>query len=336
MAINSSVIYRSIVTSKFRTERMITFFKTVNDNTDGTTLYVTFGKGDAWSDNESAAGFAPPYPADNEDSVVDIWTNMMGAVKVPSSMLDCVIPRKDWGDSRFAGSNSFSIGDIVCTNTASYNKTDSSAGWLVYKCVDVPAEGVCSIGEIADKDKCMQLGGEWTASTPSTVSPSGRGDTNGTNIVTGDGYEWEYLYEIPADVSINKCTNEYVVVPWPEQIQQDPSSWGYQNNLSWQPNDYGVIYRVKANMVRFTAYLDSINFPQFSLPGNKGFRQLSIISNPLEKKAMPNDPNVKCTKSSYISTQMDRQSGEIIYMENRQPIIRSMDQTEQISIIFEF
>ena len=102
MATNSSVIYRSIVTSKFRTEKMLTFYKTVNDDTDGTTLYVTFGKGDAWADNESAVGFAPPYPADDADSIVDIWTNMMGAVKVPNSMLDCVIPRKDWGYQRYA------------------------------------------------------------------------------------------------------------------------------------------------------------------------------------------------------------------------------------------
>lgn len=335
MATNSSVIYRSIITAKFRTEKMYTFYKTVNDDADGTTLYVSFGKGDAWADNESAVGFAPPYPADDTDSVVDVWSNMMGAVKIPYSMLDCVIPRRDWGDSNYANSNSFSIGDIVVSNSGSYNKTDSSSGWLVYKCVDIPSEGVCSIADITDKNECITIGGTWTASTQSTVTPHGTGDTNG-NVDTGDGYLWEYLYEIPADVSINKCTNEYIVVPWPDQIEQDPASWGYANNLTWQQDDYGLIYRIKANMVRFTAYLDSINFPQFSLPGNKGFRQLSIITNPLEAKVNASDPNVKCLNSSYIATNMFRQSGEMIYIENRQPVIRAMDQTEQVAVVFEF
>ncbi|WWS25395.1 hypothetical protein vBKpnAMK6_00457 [Klebsiella phage vB_Kpn_AM_K6] len=48
----------------------------------------------------------------------------------------------------------------------------------------------------------------------------------------GDGYLWEYLYEIPADVSINRCTNEYIVVPWPEEIEESPARWGFQNNLT--------------------------------------------------------------------------------------------------------
>ena len=83
-----STIYRAIITSKFRTEKMYTFYKSIGPGTDQNTLYVSFGKSTPWPDNESEPGFAPPYPADNEDGVVDIWTNMMGAVKIESSMLD--------------------------------------------------------------------------------------------------------------------------------------------------------------------------------------------------------------------------------------------------------
>lgn len=143
-------------------------------------------------------------------------------------------------------------------------------------------------------------------------------------------------FEIPPDVSINRCTNEYIVVPWPEELKEDPARWGYEDNLTWQQDDFGLIYRVKANTIRFKAYLDSVYFPEAALPGNKGFRQISIITNPLEAKAHPNDPNVKAEKDYYDPEDLMRHSGEMIYMENRPPIIMAMDQTEEINILFTF
>lgn len=332
---DSSVIYRAIVTSKFRTEKMHNFYQTMGDGTDKNTIYLTFGRSTPWADNESEAGFAPPYPSDNTDGVVDMWTNMMGAVKILPSMLDAITPRKDWGDINYPNPKNFHIGDIVVSNSAPYNRTDAGKGWMVYRCVDIPTAGTCSISQIKNKDECTKLGGLWTTTAESLYAPSGTGDTNGL-VDLGDGYLWEFLYEIPADVSINRCTNEYIVVPWPDEVKDDPSRWGYQNNLTWQQDDYGVIYRVKANTIRFKAYLDSVYFPKASLPGNTGFRQLSLVVNPLEVKLKPNDPNVKATDLNYTVLQLDRQSGEMIYMENRPPIIRAMDQSEEVNIIFEF
>lgn len=330
----NSTIYRAVITSKFRTEKMYTFYKSIGDGLDKNTMFVSFGKGDPWAQNESEPGFAPPYPSDSEDGVVDIWTNMMGSVKVDPSMLDCVRPRLDWGDPRY-GNQTFLLGDIVVSNNAPYNQTEAGVGWMVYKCVGVPEEGLCSIGNLSNKTECLSLGGVWTPSKTSNITPRGRGDTNGL-VDTMDGYLWEYLYEIPPDVSINRCTNEYIVIPWPDEIKEAPNRWGYQNNISWQQNDFNIIYRMKANTVRFKAYLDSVYFPEFSLPGNKGFRQIALISNPLEAKVTPNAPNVKAEKGYYTVIDLERQSGEVIYMENRQPVIRSMDQTEEISLIFEF
>ncbi|AHY25139.1 baseplate wedge subunit [Pectobacterium bacteriophage PM2] len=335
---NSTVVYRSIITSKFRTEKMYNFYQSIGDTEDKNTLYVTFGRAQPWAQNENDPGFAPPYPVDDSKGIEDMWTNMMGSVKVMKSMLDSVIPRKDWGDVRYPNPRNFQVGEIVVTNSAPYNRTDAGSGWMVYRCVDIPEEGTCSIYELTNKLECSKLGGKWTSSVDSMIPPSGTRDTESDSgfIDTGDGYLWEYLYEIPPDVSINRCTNEYIVVPWPEEVKEDPIRWGYENNLSWQEDDYGVIYRVKANTVRFKAFLDSIYFPEFSLPGNKGFRQISIISNPLEKKNIPSDPNVKAEKTYYDAVDLSRHSGEMIYMENRPPVIRSMDQTEELNILFEF
>lgn len=332
---SDSVIYRSIVTSKFRTEKMLTFYESVGNGSNQNTIYLTFGRDTPWAANENDVGFAPPYPADNTKGVVDVWTNMLGAVKIQQSLLDSVVPRKDWGDVRYANSRVFQIGEIIVTNTAPYNRAPGSEGWMVYKVVDVPTEGTCSVDSIGDKAECIQIGGKWTSTVTSVWAPSGRGDTEGL-VDTGDGYLYEYMYEIPPDVSINRCTNEYIVVPWPDEIKADPTRWGFQNQLTWQQDDYGLIFKMKSVLMRFKAYFDSVYFPKASVLGNKGFRQISMIMNPLEAKKKPTDANVKATKDNYSLEQLFRHSGEMIYIENRQPIIRSMDQTEEINIVFSF
>ncbi|WBF78765.1 baseplate protein [Acinetobacter phage vB_AbaM_DLP2] len=332
---DSSMVYRAIITSKFRTEKMLNFYKSIGDGPNDNTIYLTFGRDTPWSPSENEPGFAPPYPVDNPAGVTDVWTNILGAVKVQQSYLDAVVPRKDWGDRRYPNPLTFHIGDIVVTNTMPNNRAPSAEGWMVYKVVDVPEDGTCSISSITEKMECLKLGGKWTPGVESFFPPTGRGDTEGM-VDTGDGYKWEYLYEIPPDVSINRCTNEYIVVPWPDEIAADPKRWGYQNNLTWQQDDYGLLFRIKAVIMRFKAYLDSVYFPEASVLGNKGFRQISMIMNPLEAKSDPTEPNKKATKNYYGKTGLFRHSGEMVYIENRQPIIRALDQTEEVSIFFEF
>lgn len=332
---SSSMVYRSIVTSKFRTEKMLTFYSNIGSGKDQNTIYLTFGKNTPWASNENEPGFAPPYPVDNVKGVVDVWTNMLGAVKIQQSLLDAVVPRKDWGDVRYPNSRNFKIGEIVVTNTAPYNRSTNAEGWMVYRVVDVPIEGVCSIDSISEKEECIKLGGTWTSNIESVFVPTGRGDTEGL-VDTGDGYLWEYLYEIPPDVSINRCTNEYIVVPWPDEIEADPIRWGFKNNLTWQQEDYGLIFKMKVVLMRFKAFFDSVYFPEASVLGNKGFRQISMIMNPLEEKENPTDKNVKAQKDNYKANQLFRHSGEMVYIENRQPVIRAMDQTEEINILFSF
>ncbi|ADG60065.1 baseplate wedge subunit [Acinetobacter phage Acj9] len=332
---DSSMVYRAIITSKFRTEKMLNFYNLVGDGPDENAIYLSFGRDTPWASNESDAGFAPPYPVDNPQGVQDVWTNILGAVKIQQSYLDAIVPRKDWGDPRYPNPRTFKVGEIVVTNTMPNNRAPGAEGWMVYRVVDVPSTGVCSISSITTKAECTMLGGKWTPSIESNFVPSGRGDTEGL-VDTRDGYLWEYLYEIPPDVSINRCTNEYIVVPWPDEIAADPKRWGYKDNLTWQQNDFGLVFRIKAVMMRFKAYLDSVYFPEASVLGNKGFRQLSLIMNPLEAKTLPNDPNVKATKDHYSKDGLARHSGEMVYIENRQPVIRSMDQTEEVAIIFEF
>lgn len=326
-----SIIYRSIVTNEFRVKNLLNFYDMVGDAPDQNTIYAYFGRAESWADNESDPKFAPPYPVDDIQGYSDVWSRMLGCVKIQKEMLRPVVPRRDWGDQRYENPFTFQINDIVVTNTAPYNRTEIGSGWMVYRCVDVPDSGQCSITSISEKGECLSVGGEWTPSIESLL-PVGRSDA----IDMQDGYKWEYLYTIPADVAINECTNEYIVIPTPEELAENVEKWGYEHVLSWYPNDYNLIYRMNCNTLRFRSYFDSVNFQAASKIGNTGFRQLGIVVNPFLRKENPNDPNVKATGSTYHPFELERHSGMIIYMENRQPVIRSRDQTEEFNVVFSF
>lgn len=328
------MIYRAIVTSKFRTENLVNFYKLVGDAPDKHSIYTTFGRSEKWSDSENDPGFAPPYPIDNFDGVVDMWTNMMGAAKVSKEMLDAVYPRKDYGDMRYDNPLTFFIGDVVVVNSTTNNRTDPSRGWMVYRVIDVPTQGRCSIQSTSElsKQECITLGGKWTPSITSVAEPIGEGDA----IDTLDGYVWEYLYTIPIDVAINRCTNEYIVVPFADQLYAEKDKWGYENVLEWYPSSSDLLYRMKVNTLRFRAYMDSLYFPETLLANQNTFRQLSLVMNPILKKKDPLDPDVKANDLYVTPDKLEPHSGEMIYMENRPPVTRTSDQLEEISIIFEF
>lgn len=328
------MIYRSIITSKFRTENLVNFYKLVGDAADKHSIYVSFGRSEKWSDSENDPGFAPPYPIDNFDGVVDMWTNMMGAAKVSKEMLDAVYPRKDYGDVRYDNPYTFYIGDIVVVNSTAHNRTDPSRGWMIYRVIDVPSQGSCSIkpADPLNKEKCIALGGKWTPTVPSVGEPLGEGDA----IETEDGYVWEYMYTIPIDIAINRCTNEYIVVPFPDQLIAEKDKWGYDNVLEWYPSSSDLLYRMKVNTMRFRAYMDSLYFPETLLANQNTFRQISVIMDPLLRKKDPLDPDKKATDAYITPDKLEAHSGEMIYMENRPPVTRTPDQLEELSIIFEF
>lgn len=333
-----SQIYRAIITSRFKTQNLIHFYNSVGDSGSPTTpdknnIYLSFGRKEPWAENEDDQGFAPPYPVDSSDGVVDVWTHMFGVVKVKKEYFDAVIPRIDWGDTRYnPNNNKFEIGDIVVLNSAQINLTHPGRGMMVYRCVDVPDQGDCSITSIDNKLECLRVGGKWEPEAPSSYRP----DTTGDAIEMLDGYVWEYLYTIPPDVSITRVTNEYIVIPFPEDIKEDPERWGMKDILQTDPDRHDLIYRVKCSTLKFKSYLDSLYFPEYSLPGNNKFRQMSLLINPLEKKPKQDSPDVVANKDHYKKDDLDLQTGEIIYIENRQPIIRQQDQVEEVSIVFAF
>jgi hypothetical protein len=89
----------------------------------------------------------------------------------------------------------------------------------------------------------------------------------------------------------------------------------------------------------------SKTIPFFPVAGNESvFRQVSIISDPInsydnviaqnEMYRGPNHPNYETTNEKLFDVKRGR--GKVLYIENRQPVSRAIDQIEDIKVVFEF
>lgn len=332
-----TVLYRGIVTPKFRTKAMLNFIDGIGDTDDKNTYYMSFGRKTPWSAYESSSYFKPPYPVSDNTGVAALWDDMLGLMKVSKASWIPVIPRKDWGNPELGDAGRiFQVNDVVIVNSLyGVNEFDTSdSGYMVYRCVQTPDSGACNISSITDKNACSLAGGVWTPiPTPGEYENIPKGKQSA--IDTKDGYLWDYLYTIPPDEVINSTNEDYIVVPTPEQIENDPVKWGWENvNQSNQINR--IIYDVGCNSLMGYVRLTDRDFTDTNRAGNTGYRQLAILVNPLLAKTNNGNPDVKATAYSYYPSQLLVESGEVLYIENRPPIYRSSDQTEAIRIILSF
>jgi len=334
-----AVVYRGTVSSFYRTNNLLNFYNNVVDgNTSGNALYLVVGRKEPWATNENDIGFAPPYPYDEPAGYADVWARSIGFVKINESDTVAIYPRRDWGDPNLE--NIFQIGDIVCTNTAAYNHSNGSgvdAGIMVYKCVDLPDQGECSIDNIEEnnsanaKETCIGLGGQWLGNSAFDI-PTGKS----LAIKTDDGYTWEFMYTISPSRVIIDVTDDYIPVPFPTDVETDPSQWGLETVIRENPDQDRTIYNMKTNLLRFKIPLSVARFPELADPASAGFRQLSIAYNPLLVKTLYDEPSIVAQDDFYNPDELQFNSGEIIYMENRQPIYKSTYQSEIVTITFSF
>lgn len=332
-----SVIYRGIVTPQFRTKAMMNFIDGIGDTADKNTYYMSFGRATPWSSYETSSYFKPPYPVTDNTGVAALWDHMLGMMKIAKASWVPVIQRKDWGNPELGSiGRIFQLNDVVIVNSMTgVNEFDTAdSGYMVYRCVQIPDSGVCSISSITDKNECIKAGGGWTPTqTPAEYENIPKGKQSA--IDTGDGYLWDYLYTIPPDEVINSTNEDYIVVPTPAQLEADPTRWGLSNvNPSNQINR--IIYDVNCSSLMGYVRLTDKDFVETNRAGNTGYRQLAILVNPLQAKSNNGDPDVKATGYAYYPNEVLVESGEVLYIENRPPIYRSSDQTESIRIILSF
>ena len=65
------------------------------------------------------------------------------------------------------------------------------------------------------------------------------------------------------------------------------------------------------------------------LPVGDDFRKIGLLLNPTVGGSLAN-------ATTYTKAEIDDNSGEVLYVEYRAPIVRATDQTEDIKLIIEF
>jgi hypothetical protein len=193
-------------------------------------LYLFFAKSDGWVNNQ------PVNPIDNQESAFNMYDQMIGLKKIPSSEIRSVIPNKTWVSGKTYDIYRHNYGSIISsdaniTNYVEGLNTETSlyetdfyvvtSEYKVYKCLNNNNNG------------------------QSTIEPS---STGSSPFTLSDKYVWKYLFSVNANDFERFKSDEYV--PIPELSGIDP------NNAIVPTSNYGgAIYNVviKAAGTNYTA-----------------------------------------------------------------------------------
>ena len=327
---------KSLIDDSLRVTNAHAFQSNIGDAFGQSTLYLSIGKTQPWSEFENDAGFEPPMPEPTREYKAEFWRDIVGIQKIDAFDVRHVIRRKDWGNPIIPGSLTFQVGDVVVVNTINNvnRHPQHPSGIQVYQCVQVPTSGQCSIDpeNITNEGDCYAIGGEWTpAPSPGLVNNIPR--TRESGFDTLDGYLWDYLYSIPLDVEASYVNDEWIVVPNQDEVESERNRWGLTDEVVF--GDNRLIYRTDSYYLQIIARVSGTTFSEIGLTG-QAFRQIAIIANPLLKVDSTVTPVQKAVAESVRIDSLLPDSGDILYMENRLPTNRDLDQTEEIVITIQF
>jgi hypothetical protein len=138
-----------------------------------TYVYLTFGKTEAWPDENN-----PPLSNTAPVSNYDIWKNMIGGKRITGNDVNHVIPRINW-----TANTSYPAYDHMSSATNFYVVNSQ---WNVFKC-------------IANNNSSK------SNTEPVTVSTT-------ADLVTADGYVWKYLYSISDYERLRFSSDDFIPV----------------------------------------------------------------------------------------------------------------------------
>jgi hypothetical protein len=261
-------------------------------------IYQFFGRASAWDDEN-----VPPDPQDFVQEFIDTREDIIAMKKITITDVSHVARRVDWSSGTVYVE--YAPDDALLYSKDFYVLTDELN---VYKCIDN------------------------NGSVPSTAKPT----STGTSIITtGDGYRWKYMLTIPQSLTTPFLTKDWMPIPIEEN--RTASQIAVENTAVYEEggplgghgsNPLGELY---ASNIMMTVRWDETEGG--ILPSGLQYRQIGLWVNPLLPDGDPATSNVLFFDSD---TDIDRNSGRIIYIENRTVIERVSDQVEQISIILKF
>ena len=193
-------------------------------------LYLFFAKSDGWTNNQ------PINPVDNQEAAFDIYDQMIGLKKIPSSEIRSVIPNKTWASGTIYDIYRHNYGSVISATNNVVNYVEGlntethlyetnffivTSEYKVYKCLNNNNNG------------------------QSTVEPS---STTSAPFTLSDGYVWKYLFSVNANDFERFKSDEYIPIP-------ETSSIDANNAIAPASNYGGAIYNVviKAPGTNYTA-----------------------------------------------------------------------------------
>lgn len=329
----------AIITEDFRITNMTNFiagFENDPTETHFKTLFVGLAKNDSWPTDgagrvESDNGFIVPTPTETVSALDTLWGEIIALKRLFQTDLIPVVREATWesGDKwNFNGVNPNSVKKSFIS-TDSWKSVVRNSEGRVYQCKAEPSTGTCYISGAADgnyttRATCEgQLNSVWVP-TPSNVEPTGVPANQGDNMVFGN-YTWEYLWTI----GVNERA-QYI-------------------NDDWQPLSYSIYSSGTVEHTEQTTYgtlpertpkkVGSVNLmvriflstTDSGIPEDDDFRRLFLIDTPRDSNGD------KAVNSIYnLSGLSTTRSGNIIFIENKQPVLRSSDQQEDIRLILQY
>lgn len=263
-------------------------------------LYMFFGRSNNWT-----AEPTPDTPVGTISENKTLRDNLQAIKKIPASNVAFIVPRYDW-----VVNTVYAKYDIADAALFTKNFYVTTSDYNVYKCINNNGNGL------------------------SSVAPYG---TSTATIQTGDGYEWKFMYNLSTFMVDTFLTPDWLPVPTAEQktpLQITIENAAVQTSTSPVGGHGKNAYFELGGKTLMV--VQSFNGSESSvLSTTTSFRQIGLVVDPtLISTALVANGSVYTVNQG--GSDIDKNSGFILYYENREVISRSSNQSETFKLILSF
>jgi hypothetical protein len=266
---------------------------------DADSVYLFIGRDTVWADENN-----PPAPNESVTTDIETRNNIIAIKKIAASNTAFVIPRYNWTANTV-------YSRYVTSDTSLFSKqfyvltTDNN----VYKCI--------------------QNGN----GAPSLVRPTG---TSTQQIETGDGYIWKFMFNLSSSMVVAFLNTSWIPVPY--GTQKTSFQIAVENNAVYASgtpaggHGKDAVTELGASRLMISQRFEGAE--GISIPVNGNFRQFGIWCNPRHTNGD------LLTGPAYLvdtsNTVVNKLSGYITMVENREVINRNTNQSELFQPVFKF
>lgn len=279
----------------------------------------------------------PPTAAKTIQMANRFWATAIAGKKVAPADIHMMIPRINWvsGTTYNVRPSSGPEGETWYSAASPDNdfyvlNSDEEVWMLVAKGVGATTSTI---------EPSLAAGG---LTADSTYLRDGKTSIIGADIIgtiiSADEYVWKYMFKLTATLINNLLLDDWIPVPCTEDtLWPTVSETALLERTRGRDDSY---LHLGARHVMIRSELTAGLALSGLLPAGLRYRQVALVKNPIEDGSAfvrATDPVVFQKNSVNGATNdIDPFSGDIIYLENRSPIAREVNQTEEFKTIFVF